>query len=65
MFQPSLAYILAEDITYCETLIHKDRATTIEDGRQVQVQSTDSEILTNGDHCWIENECMSIRDVKR
>ena len=64
MFQPGLAFILAEDIKYCESLRHKDSATTIEDGHKVKVPSESSEILKKNDKCWIENECMCIRYVK-
>ena len=64
MFRPGLAYILAEDIKYCEALRHRDSGTTIEDGFKVTVQSRSSEILKKNDTCWIENECMCIRDVR-
>ena len=65
MFQPGLAFILAEHIKYCEALRHDGSATTIEDGRKVKVQSTSGESCRKNDKCWIENECMCTRDVKK
>ena len=51
MFQPGLAYILAEDIKYCEALRHKEGALTIEYGRKVEVPSAISEIFKKNDKC--------------
>ena len=38
MFKPGLSYSLAEYIKYCEALGENESATTIKDGRKVEVQ---------------------------
>ena len=58
MFQPSLAYILAEDIKYCQALRDVHGSKTIEDGHKVRVQTENSESNNTNDKYWIENECL-------